>query len=61
MTPNEAIIAAINSRRHKDTVMNRLANDVFPDDLFTSGTRVNLFYKTRYLGGTCIGGKEPTE
>ncbi len=28
----------------------RLANDIFPDDLFTPGTRVNLFYKARYIG-----------
>ena len=30
----------------------RLANDMFPDDLFTAGTRLNLFYKTRFVGGT---------
>jgi len=28
-----------------------LANDIFPDDLFTPGTRVNLFYKARFEGG----------
>ncbi len=28
-----------------------LANDIFPDDLFTPGTRVMLFYKARYLPG----------
>ena len=27
----------------------RLANDIFPDDLFTPGTRVNLFYKSRFV------------
>ncbi len=30
---------------------NRLMNDMFPDDLFTPGSRVNLFYKARYLTG----------
>lgn len=29
----------------------RLLNDVFPDDLFTPGTRLQLFYKTRFVGG----------
>ena len=29
--------------------MSRLANDMFPDDLFTPGTRINLFYKARYV------------
>lgn len=28
----------------------RLANDIFPDDLFTAGTRVNLFFKAQYDG-----------
>jgi hypothetical protein len=28
----------------------RLLNDIFPDDLFTPGTRVNLFYKARQTG-----------
>jgi len=28
----------------------RLANDIFPDDMFTPGTRLNLFYKARYTG-----------
>lgn len=32
--------------------MNRLANDIFPDDLFTPGSRLNLFYKARYVGGS---------
>jgi hypothetical protein len=27
----------------------RLANDIFPDNLFTPGTRVNLFYRTKYV------------
>jgi hypothetical protein len=27
----------------------RLANDIFKDDLFTPGTRVNYFYRARYL------------
>ncbi len=30
----------------------RLLNDIFPDDLFTPGTRINLFYKARYLNGS---------
>ncbi len=30
----------------------RLLNDIFPDDLFTPGSRVNLFYKTRLVGGS---------
>ncbi len=30
----------------------RLLNDIFPDDLFTPGSRVNLFYKTRFVGNT---------
>jgi hypothetical protein len=25
-----------------------LGNDIFPDDLFTAGTRVNLFYRTKF-------------
>jgi hypothetical protein len=32
--------------------MTRLKNDIFPDDLFTAGTRVNMFFKTRYTGGS---------
>ncbi len=32
--------------------MTRLANDIFPDDLFTPGTRLMLYYKTRFTGGT---------
>jgi hypothetical protein len=28
---------------------NRLLNDIFPDDLFTPGTRVNYFYRARYV------------
>jgi hypothetical protein len=31
--------------------MTRLKNDIFPDDLFTPGTRVEIFYKSRYLAG----------
>ena len=30
----------------------RLLNDIFPDNLFTPGTHVSLFYKTRFVGGT---------
>ncbi len=30
----------------------RLVNDIFPDNLFTAGTRINLFYKTKYVGNT---------
>lgn len=30
----------------------RLRNDIFPDHLFTPGTRLNLFYKARYEGGS---------
>jgi hypothetical protein len=30
----------------------RLANDIFPDDLFTAGTRLNLFYKTKFTAGS---------
>ena len=30
----------------------RLLNDIFPDDLFTAGTHINSFYKTRFVGGT---------
>ena len=30
----------------------RLANDIFPDNLLTPGSRLMLFYKTRYVGGT---------
>ncbi len=30
----------------------RLLNDIFPDNLFTPGTRVAMFYKTRFTGGT---------
>jgi len=32
--------------------MTRLENDIFPDDLFTPGTRVNMFFKTKFLSGT---------
>jgi hypothetical protein len=32
--------------------LTRLKNDIFPDDLFTAGTRVNMFFKTRYTGGS---------
>lgn len=28
----------------------RLGNDIFPDDVFTPGTHVNLFYKTHFTG-----------
>jgi hypothetical protein len=31
-------------------VASRVANDIFPDDLFTPGTRVNLFYKAQFDG-----------
>ncbi len=31
--------------------MTRLKNDIFPDDLFTPGTRVEIFFKARYLAG----------
>jgi hypothetical protein len=27
----------------------RLLNDIFPDDLFTAGTRVNLFYRAQFV------------
>ncbi len=30
----------------------RLVNDIFPDNLFTAGTRINMFFKTRYVGNT---------
>ncbi len=30
----------------------RLLNDIFPDDLLTPGSRLCLYYKTRYVGGT---------
>jgi hypothetical protein len=30
----------------------RLANDIFPDDLFTAGTRVDLFYKTKFTASS---------
>jgi hypothetical protein len=30
----------------------RLANDIFPDDLFTAGSRLNLFYKTKFTAGS---------
>jgi hypothetical protein len=30
----------------------RLVNDIFPDNLFTPGTRINLFYKAKYITGT---------
>lgn len=30
----------------------RLANDIFPDDLLTPGSRLMLFYKSRFMGGT---------
>ncbi len=29
---------------------NRLTNDIFPDDVLTPGSRINLFYKTRFVG-----------
>ena len=29
----------------------RLANDIFPDDLLTPGSRLNLFYKTKFTAG----------
>ena len=32
--------------------MTRLANDIFPDDLFTPGTRVHVFFKAKYDVGT---------
>jgi hypothetical protein len=32
--------------------MNRLLNDIFPDDLVTPGSRLDLFYKTRFIGGS---------
>jgi flagellar hook capping protein FlgD len=32
--------------------LTRLANDIFPDNLFTPGTRVSLFYKTKFTAGT---------
>ncbi len=32
--------------------MSRLKNDIFPDDLFTPGSRLCVFYKTRYLTGS---------
>jgi len=32
--------------------MTHLANDIFPDDLFTAGTRINLFYKTRFTAAS---------
>lgn len=30
----------------------RLANDIFPDNVFTPGTRLDLFYKTRFLASS---------
>jgi len=30
----------------------RLKNDIFPDDLFTPGTRVNIMYRTKFLAGS---------
>ncbi len=30
----------------------RLANDIFPDDLLTPGTRLCLYYETRFLAGS---------
>ena len=32
--------------------MTRLSNDMIPDDLFTPGTRVSIFYKTKLLAGS---------
>jgi hypothetical protein len=31
---------------------NRLANDIFPDNLFAPGTRLNLFYKSKFTAGS---------
>jgi hypothetical protein len=33
-------------------IYSHLANDIFPDDLLTPGSRLMLFYRTRYLGGS---------
>ncbi len=30
----------------------RLVNDIFPDNLFTPGTRINMFFKTKFIAGT---------
>jgi len=35
-----------------DPHSNALLNDIFPDNLFTAGTRVQMFFKTRFVGGT---------
>jgi len=32
--------------------MTRLKNDIFPDNLLTPGSRLELFYKSRYVGGS---------
>ena len=32
--------------------MTRLANDIFPDNLFTPGTRVSIFYKSKLVAGS---------
>jgi hypothetical protein len=32
----------------------RLSNDIFKDDLFTPGTRVNYFYRARYLDNLAV-------
>ena len=32
--------------------MTRLANDILPDNLFTPGTRVSIFYKTKLVAGS---------
>lgn len=32
--------------------MTRLKNDMFADDLLTPGSRINIFFKTRFVGGS---------
>jgi hypothetical protein len=32
----------------------RLANDIFPDDLFTPGTHISLFYRTKYTASADV-------
>ena len=41
-------------RRYGPTTAWRLKNDIFPDDLFTMGTRLDLFYTSNAPGSSAV-------